>query len=428
MINHDAFNNYGVKYFQGQQVLENAGQRVSDTWLTDIRHQALRLAPDQRAENLRKPFKTRFSAGIWFFGEGGSRFHGSYKKAMNLESRLAIAEELKPYGLEALEAHHPWEINRENMSKFVDLHKRSGIYVSVVAGIGGDFRATESQFGTLSSPVGDVRYDAVALMVEQLKFVRELSELQNHPIVAVCWPGIDGYTYSLGTDYYDMWDRFEAGLAEAIDEVPGVRVAIEPKPYEPAINNVWRNTPDGIIMARNVERRLKNHFNRKLLEDGQCIVGLNPEIGHVRMGFEDVAYSYSAVLRDGRLAHTHFNAQPLGNFDQDLNPGVVAPETTEALLWVLRMYGYGGLLGIDINPEKMPVEAAIARSINAVNLANSIVDNIDADNILEAYHNPQENRGRIEDLVTQARAKGADADKLIPDSVLKEFAGRPMPF
>jgi xylose isomerase len=262
--------------------------------------------------------------------------------------------------------------------------------------------------------------------VEQLRLVRQLSEDQEMPVVAVCWPGIDGYTYPLGTDFYDMWDRFEAALAEAMDEVPGVRVAIEPKPYEPAINNIWRNTADGIIMARNVEARLKNPVNRRLLDAGHCLVGLNPEIGHVRMGFEEVAGSYSAVLRDGRLAHTHWNAQPLGNFDQDLNPGVVGPESLEALVWVLRLYGYRGLYGLDINPERMPVEAAIAKGINAIELAWGVVENIDPMELLAAYHSPDRNRGWIEDIITRARARGIDQSRLIPRDVVAEFENRPM--
>ena len=52
----------------------------------------------------------------------------------------------------------------------------------------------------------------------------------------------------------------------------------------------------------------------------------------VLMGFEDLPYALSWPLGEGRLAHTHWNSQPLGNYDQDLNVGVVSPEQLEALL------------------------------------------------------------------------------------------------
>jgi len=428
MINYSGFNNYGLKLPFDEKVIGLAGKTVPGAQMTDIRAQGLRLDPNQRADMLKKPFRPGYSAGIWFFGEGSSRFHGSYKERLPIEKRLEIAAEMSPYGLKALEAHEPWEINSENFHLFNRLRLETGVIVSVVAGIGGDFRAVESQFGTTSSPIKKVRDKYAARTVEQLKLTKEVSEAQGYPAVAVCWPGIDGYTYSLGTDFYDMWDRFEAALAEAMDEVPGVRVAIEPKPYEPAINNIWRNTADGLTMARNVETRLKNPKNRMLIEEGHALVGLNPEIGHVRMGFEDVAFSYSAVMREARLAHTHWNAQPLGNFDQDLNPGVIAPETLEALVFVLRLYGYTGFFGLDINPEKMPVEAAIAKSINAIELACGVVDNIDPEEILDAYHNPQRERGKIEDLITRARARGLDQSRLIPREVVAGFEKRPLPF
>ena len=426
MFNYDSFENYGLELPFGAEVLETAGQAVEGATMTDIRAQALRLSPEQRIDSLRKSWKARYSAGIWFFGEFGSRFHGSYKDPVALEKRLEIAAELSSLGLKALEAHEPWEINEENYAQFEKLHRQTGVLISGVAGIGGDFRAVDAQFGTTSSPVKEVRDKYTAHTVEQLKLTQRISEKQGYPAIGICWPGIDGYTYSLGTDFYDMWDRFEASLAEALDEVPGVRVVIEPKPYEPAINNIWRNTADGIIMACNVEARLKNPLNRKLLEQGHCMVGLNPEIGHVRMGFEDVAFSYSAVMRQARLAHTHWNAQPLGNFDQDLNPGVVAPETLEALVFVLRLYGYTGFIGIDINPEKMPVEAALAKSFNAIELAAGVVDNIDPEEILQAYHDPFASRGKIEDLVTRARARGIDQSRLIAREVVAGFEKRPM--
>ena len=45
---------------------------------------------------------------------------------------------------------------------------------------------------------------------------------------------------SMDVEYYN------SGIAEAMDAVPGIRVALEPKPYEPAINNIFRTTAEGI--------------------------------------------------------------------------------------------------------------------------------------------------------------------------------------
>lgn len=68
---------------------------------------------------------------------------------------------------------------------------------------------------------------------------------------------------------------------------------------------------------------LEAEENRALLAEGHKLFCMNPEIGHLMMGFEDLPYALSWPLSEGRLAHTHWNSQPLGNYDQDFNVGVI---------------------------------------------------------------------------------------------------------
>ncbi len=104
------------------------------------------------------------------------------------------------------------------------------------------FYPKEFEFGSLSNPIDKYRNNAISVLKDCLVFVKDKN--LHH---AGIWPGIDGYTYSLGTDYYHMWDAFEDSVAKAMDAVPGISVAIEPKPYEPAPNNIYRTTADGLI-------------------------------------------------------------------------------------------------------------------------------------------------------------------------------------
>jgi xylose isomerase len=197
-----------------------------------------------------------------------------------------------------------------------------------------------------------------------------------------------------------------------MDAVPGVRVALEPKPYEPRGNNVYRNTANGLLMARDVEARLGAQENRRLLGEGHALVGLNPEVGHVLMGHEELAYSFASVLRESRLMHSHWNSQPLGNYDQDLNVGVLDVNQMLATLLVFKLHGYGGYYGIDINPERMPVERALVLSMNALDSGADAIDNLDYDRLVEAMYDPAANRGVVEDVLTRALAP--DASKLRP--------------
>ncbi|MEL7364003.1 MAG: xylose isomerase, partial [Bacteroidota bacterium] len=159
----------------------------------------------------------------------------------------------------------------------------------------------------------------------------------------------------------------------------------------------------GNLLGHQVEAMLEAEENKRLLAEGHKLVCLNPEIGHLLMGYEDLPYALSWPLSEGRLAHTHWNSQPLGNYDQDLNVGVIAPEQMEAGLYTLKMHGYDGLFGIDVNPERMPVDVALKLSIDVLRAANDRINSLDHARFVEATMKPSKNRGLQEALVTRMR-------------------------
>ncbi|MBM3213101.1 TIM barrel protein, partial [Candidatus Poribacteria bacterium] len=298
------------------------------------------------------------------------------------------------------------EVNDDNIHLYKQLERDTGIKL---VGIGPmPFYEAQWEFGSLSSPIEDVRKAAVARIKKGLTFAKDIDAL------VILWPGIDGFESAFGIDFYNMWDRFEDGLAEAMDAIPGVRVAIEPKPYEPRGNNIYRNTADGILMSHDVESRLKSEENKKILSEGHVMVGLNPEVGHVLMGGEDLAYTFSRILREGRLAHTHWNSQPLGNYDQDLNVGVISPEQAFAAMYVLKMHGYKEYLGIDINPERMPVDRALINNIDRLKALIQATDEIDHELVIACIENPDLNMGLLEAYLTRVAHPNANGLSHIP--------------
>lgn len=83
---------------------------------SDLRNQAKRHSPDELVRHLDSfELDLKFSAGIWFFSPPDSRFQGKYKPDLDLEQRLEIAASLGSYGLSALEAHCPNEVNEDNV-------------------------------------------------------------------------------------------------------------------------------------------------------------------------------------------------------------------------------------------------------------------------------------------------------------------------
>ncbi|MDX1547433.1 MAG: TIM barrel protein, partial [Rhodothermales bacterium] len=316
-------------------------------------------------------------------------------------ARFEIAASLADYGLAALEAHYPNEVNEDNLHLWKSFEADTGIRLVTVIPL--LFYDPQFEFGSLSNPIPEPRRAAIERTRNALALAREVDA-----DFSVVWAGIDGYENPFGIDLAAMRRRFAEGLAEAMDAVPGVRIAFEPKPYEPRGRILFGLTPEGVLLGHMTEALLHAEENRDLLDAGHRLVCMNPEVGHVLMGFEDLPYALSWPLSEGRLAHTHWNSQPLGNYDQDLNVGVIAPEQMEAGLYTLKMHGYDGYFGIDVNPERMPVEVALKNSMDALRAANDRIDALDHARLVEAAEQPDRHRGWIEAHLIRARAPHPD--------------------
>jgi len=68
------------------------------------------------------------------------------------------------------------------------------------------------------------------------------------------------------------------------------------------------------------------------------------------------------------------------------------------------MHGYDGYYGLDINPERMPVDVALKISMDAVRAACDRVNNLDHELIVSAAEEPAQHRGTREAYMVRARA------------------------
>ena len=101
------------------------------------------------------------------------------------------------------------------------------------------------------------------------------------------------------------------------------------------------------------------------------------------------------------MSHPHFNSQPLGNYDQDLNVGVVEWDQAEAGLLALKMAGYKEFIGIDINPERMSPVQAVKNNIRVLNIMNERIERLPFDRLLDCYYDPENHRGEIEMILAE---------------------------
>ncbi len=375
----------------------------------DGQRQSIRRSHEELVEHLKSfELDLKFSAGIWFFSIAGSRFHDRYRPALDIPRRLEIAAKLKSHGLAGLEAHYPNEINEENIDIWKQFIRDTGIRLVAVVPL--LFYDSQFEWGSLSSPLVGPRKAAIERTKRTLEVCAEVqAELM------IVWPGIDGYENGFGLDFYALRDRFAEGLAEALDAIPGIPLAFEPKPYEPRGRIIYGTTSEGLILAEKVESMLRNPRNLNMLERGKRVVGLNPEVGHMHMAFEDLAYSFSLAMEYDRLFHIHWNSQPCGNYDQDLNVGVVSPEQLEAALYSLKMYGYRGYFGLDVYPERMAVESALQNSMDALRAANDRVNSLDHGKVLWATSNPDRGAAWLEAYLIRSRALHPDCLVQLPD-------------
>ncbi len=360
----------------------------------DLRYQKTAITPEMMLQNLQSDLEINVSVGIWYFTPGGGRFHDRFVKEASITERLEMAAEMANLGVKGIEAHYPDEVNEENAHLYKRLEEETGI--RLVAVPFSHFFHKMFEFGSLSNPNPDVRKKATEIAIMALRFVKDMGA-----DMAISWPGMDGYKYMPGKPFMHMWELFESAMAEAMDTVPGVRIALEPKGYEPTPNNIYRTTAEGILAAQRIEKKLEAAENRQLLEDGHALVGLNPEVGHVKMSYEILPAAFSLVMMDGRLAHTHWNSQPDGNYDQDNNIGVVNPHETEALLYSLWAYGYRQYFGIDINPENMPVQKAVELNIAALKKMKARISRLPHEKIIECHLHPESHRGELEEILIQ---------------------------
>ncbi len=364
--------------------------------IRDLSGQKVRRSGDELVRHLESfDLDLRFTAGVWFFAPGGGRFHERYVPDVSMEKRIEMALGLMDQGLVGLEAHYPNEVNDDTIDLFKSARDAGLRLITVVPNL---FYDAQFEFGSLSSPIETARRAAIDRTIATLEINRELDT-----DFAIVWPGIDGFDNTFGQNHVASRDRFAEGLAEAMDAVPGVRICIEPKPYEPRSNIIYGTTSEALLLCEKVESLLGSDDNRRMMGDGTVLMGLNPEVGHMLMAYEDLAYAFSLVCEYGRLGHTHWNSQPMGNYDQDLNAGVVYPEQTEAALYALKMCGFQEHFGIDINPERMPVERALTNCMDTLKAMNERINGLDHARIVECVENPAGNRGVLEAMLLRAR-------------------------
>jgi xylose isomerase len=198
-----------------------------------------------------------------------------------------------------------------------------------------------------------------AALEEILKAV-EICKALDIPVLSV-WPGSDGADYHFQIDYLESLGWFTEALVEANRAcmAAGVRLAIEPKPYEPReLYMIIPTAASAILVAQRVNAECGSH---------NC--GLTVDYGHQKMEATTAATACDLAAFAGVPIHKFdINDARQGRNDQDLIFGTVSiPESVEYVFTTF-VRDYRGFYSQDQFTYRDDPTRAMERSM--VNFAN----------------------------------------------------------
>ena len=117
-----------------------------------------------------------------------------------------------------------------------------------------------------------------------------------------------------------------------------IKLSLEPKPNEPRGDAYWPTV--GNVLG----------FIATL--DHPELVGINPEVAHIKMAGLNPYHEFAQALDAGKLLDVHFNDQKPLRYDQDLTFASENPKDAFFMVKLLEDHGYEGTKGFDAHPYR----------------------------------------------------------------------------
>ena len=324
-------------------------------------------APLDRARSIEflKALDIRMSVGHWSAGEFFDRFapvgyHSddpAFSSAFEAQCRRTRAA-----GIDAIEIHQ--SVFEKTLNGDIDWPAMERARDGYLPELG--MKVTACNINTWTNPRfrlgGPCNPDPAlrrAALEEILKAV-EICKVLDIPILSV-WPGSDGADYHFQIDYLESLGWFTEALVEANRAciAAGIRLAIEPKPYEPReLYMIIPTAAAAILVAQRVNA---------LCGGGNC--GLTVDYGHQKMEATTASTACDLAAFAGVPIHKFdINDARQGRNDQDLMFGTVSiPEAVEYVFTTFER-DYRGYYSQDQFTYRDDPTRAMERSM--VNFAN----------------------------------------------------------
>jgi len=276
-----------------------------------------------------KTMDIKMSVGHWSAGDFFDRFapvgYHSDDPAFSNEFE-AQCHRTKAAGIDAIEIHqHVFEKELNGELDFAAMERARDGFIPELG-----MKITACNINTWTNPRfrlgGPCNPDPAlrkAALEEILKAV-EISKFFGIPIISV-WPGSDGADYHFQIDYRESLEWFAEALVEANKAcvANGIRLAIEPKPYEPReLYMIVPTAGSAILVASRVN---------DVCGGNNC--GITVDYGHQKMEGTTASTACDLAAFAGVPIHKFdINDARQGRNDQDLIFGTVSiPESVEYL-------------------------------------------------------------------------------------------------
>ena len=300
-----------------------------------------------------------YGTGIWAFGQFVDRYAGDgYGPSRSTEEMLDAAAQVQ--GLTYLDINVPFATNSLNAHDVRTMLDDRGLKCRATTP---HIYMREYSRGAFTNPDSELRLRTRNRVEEAV----EAAAVLDAGYVKF-WPGQDGYDYPGQVNYEQIWGYTVHAMREICEKHSDVQFAIEYKPKEPRVRMTLANAPKTLLAIQ---------------ETGVDNLGIVMDFGHSLMADESPTESLLMINRYGKLVSAELNDN-WRDWDDDLPVASVHLFETMEYLLALRSIEWQNPLLLDQFPFRENPVAAVARSIETIDMLSEACARVDGVELAEA--------------------------------------------
>ncbi len=300
-----------------------------------------------------------YGTGIWAFGQFVDRYAGDgYGPSRSTEEMLDAAAQVQ--GLTYLDINVPFATDSLNADDVKTMLDDRGLKCRATTP---HIYMREYSRGAFTNPDSELRLRTRNRVEEAV----EAAAVLDAGYVKF-WPGQDGYDYPGQVDYEQIWGYTVNAMREICEKHSDVQFAIEYKPKEPRVRMTLANAPKTLLAIQ---------------ETGVDNLGIVMDFGHSLMAGESPTESLLMINRYGKLVSAELNDN-WRDWDDDLPVASVHLFETMEYLLALRSIEWQDPLLLDQFPFRENPVAAVARSIETIEMLSEACARVDGAELAEA--------------------------------------------